>query len=93
MARESFDQPQPEYLILTSYNYEDFDDEQKACVRDLLAGRLGFHAVQNFRGRYLDTGSSWLSLAGWGAPTPGKISPTVTILRRRGNRPPSQGGP
>lgn len=93
MARESFDQPQPEYLILTSYNYEDFDDEQKACVRDLLAGRLGYHAVQNFRGRYLGTGSSWLSLAGWGAPTPGKISPTVTILERRGNRPPSQGGP
>ncbi|MGB2985920.1 MAG: glycosyltransferase family 39 protein [Phycisphaerae bacterium] len=82
MAHESFDQSQPEYLILTSYNYVDFDADQRACMKDLLAGRLGYSPVVTFKGRYLSTGSSWLSLAGWGAPTPGKISPTITILRR-----------
>ena len=82
MTRESFDGPQPEYLVLTSYNYEDFDADQKVCMKDLLAGRLGYEVVVTFSGRYLGTGSCWLSLAGWGAPVPGKISPTITILRR-----------
>ncbi|MHC4698158.1 MAG: ArnT family glycosyltransferase [Planctomycetota bacterium] len=82
MDREAFTKPQPEYLILTSYNYEDFDVEQQACLRDLLAGRLGYRLMADFRGRFLGTGSSWLSLAGWGAPVPGKISPTVSVLRR-----------
>jgi hypothetical protein len=82
MARESFERPQPEYLILTSYNYEDFDADQTACMKDLLAGRLAYEPVVSFTGRHLGSGSSWLSLAGWGAPTPGKISPKLTILRR-----------
>jgi hypothetical protein len=82
MTRESFERPQPEYLVLTSYNFEDFDEAQTACMKELLAGRLGYGLVVTFKGRYLGTGSSWLSLAGWGAPVPGKISPTVVVLRR-----------
>jgi hypothetical protein len=82
MNRESFDRPQPEYLLLTSYNYEDFNEAERACLGDLLAGRLGYTPVAAFAGRFLGTGSNWLSLAGWGTPTPGKISPTITILHR-----------
>jgi len=82
MERSSFDQPQPEYLVLTSYNYEDFDEAQRACLRSLLRGELGYKPVIALDGRYLGTGSCWLSIAGWGAPTPGKISPSITILRR-----------
>ncbi len=83
MAREWFERPQPEYLILTNYTYEDFDEAQRACLRELLSGSLGYDPVVAFSGRFLGTGSSWLSLAGWGTPTIGKISPTLTVLRRR----------
>lgn len=82
MARESFARPQPEHLILTNYNYEAFDSDRKECMQDLLAGRLGYTRAVAFQGRFLGTGSSWLSVAGWGAPVPGKISPTLTVLRR-----------
>jgi hypothetical protein len=82
MQRAAFDRPQPDYLLLTSYNYEDFDDAQRRCMRDLLAGRLGYVTVASFAGRFLPNRSCWLGVAGWGAPTPGKISPTITILRR-----------
>ena len=85
MTRDAFDRPQPRYLILTSYNYEDFSARQMACMKDLLSGQLGYQPVATFKGQYLGTGSSWLSLAGWGAPVPGKISPTVTVLRRAGH--------
>jgi len=83
-SRESFDRPQPEYLIVSSYDYEDFDTSQRACVDDLLAGRLGYEPVATFRGGYLAVGSSWLGVAGWGTPTLGKISPTLTVLHRAG---------
>jgi len=91
MARRTFDRPGlPEYLVLTSYNYEDFDSEQTACLADLLAGELGYGAVADFGGwRYLGTGSSWLSLAGWGALPPGKISPRTIVLQRDTARQPS----
>lgn len=82
MARESFDRPQPEYLVLTSYNYEDFDKTQDACRRDLEREKLGYDSVAVFRHRFLGTGSSWVSLAGWGTERVGKISPTLVILRR-----------
>lgn len=85
MERASFERPQPQYLILSSYNYEDFENGKRACLQDLLGGRLGYRPVITFRGRLLGAGSSWLSLAGWGAPVPGKISPTVTILQRVDN--------
>ena len=82
MREESFGRPQPEYLILTSYNYEDFDGGQGACMRRLIRGDFGYKMVATFTGRHLGTGSSWLSLAGWAAPTPGKINPTIVILKR-----------
>ncbi len=82
MSREAFAQPQPRYLTLTSYNYEDFDAEQMACKADLVAGRLGYRPVAVLRRRFLGKGSSWLSVAGWGAPIPGKTSPTINILER-----------
>ncbi|MCO6436638.1 MAG: glycosyltransferase family 39 protein [Phycisphaerae bacterium] len=75
--------PQPEFLILTSFNYEDFSDEQRKTMDDLLAGRYGYGVVARFGPRFLGTGSHWLSLPAWGAPTPGKISPTLIILKRR----------
>ena len=83
MSRESFDQPQPDYLVLSSYNYEDFDQTQKVCMGELLAGHLGYTPVVTFGSRYLGTGSCWLSIAGWGTPPPGKISPTITVLQRK----------
>jgi len=83
MTRESFDRPQPDYLLLTSYHYVDFDERQRDCMASLMRGELGYEPVVEFHGRFLGTGSSWLSLAGWGAPVPGKISPTLTVLQRR----------
>jgi len=82
MTRDAFDHPQPEYLLLSSYDYEDYDVDQRTCMNDLVAGRLGYEVAATFRGRFLGTGRSWLALAGWGAPVPGKISPTIIILRR-----------
>jgi hypothetical protein len=87
MRREAFERPQPEYLILSSYNYEDFDDEQQECMRDLLAGRLGYGLVAHFGRRFLGTESFWPGAAGWGAPLVGKASPTVVILRRVSSQP------
>jgi len=83
MSREAFARPQPDYLVLSSYNYEDFNDDRRACLHALLDGTLGYDMLVTFRGHYLGTGSSWLSLAGWAAPTPGKISPAITVLKRR----------
>jgi hypothetical protein len=82
MSVASFDRPQPDYLVLTSYNYEDFNAEQKACMEALVRGKLGYELVATFRGRFLGVGSHWLSLAAWYAPTPGKISPTIIVLKR-----------
>ncbi len=87
MTRESFDRPQPDFLVLSSYNFEDFDAEQTSCMKELLTGQLGYELAVTFKGRHLGTGSSWLSLAGWGAPVPGKISPTVVVMRREEKRP------
>lgn len=83
MRRASFDRPQPDYLLLTNYNYEDFDEPQHACLRELLDGMLGYERAADFEGRFL---GSWLGLAGRGAPKPGKISPTLIVLRRSGLR-------
>jgi len=83
MTREAFSRPQPDYLVLSSYNHEDFDENQRACMHELIDGELGYDRLVTFRGRFLGAGSNWLSLAGWGAPTPGKISPVVTVLKRR----------
>jgi len=82
MTREAFDRQEPAYLVLTSYNYEDFDEPAQACKAALVGGEFGYELVATFRGRYLGTGSSWLSLAGWSTPVPGKISPTVIVMKR-----------
>jgi Dolichyl-phosphate-mannose-protein mannosyltransferase len=79
---EVFDTQQPDILLLSQYDYDDFKEDQRACVDHLLAGRLGYEPVIQFKARYLGTGKSWLGVAGWLAPTPGKISPTITIFKR-----------
>ncbi len=81
MSRESFQRPQPEYLLLTSYNYEDFDAEQRNVMALLRSGELGYQTVAEFRGQYLPGRRSLLALAGWGSPIPGKISPTILVMR------------
>lgn len=83
MRRASFDRPQPDYLLLTNYNYDDFDERQHVCLRELLDGMLGYERAADLEGRFL---GSWLGLAGRGAPKPGKISPTLIVLRRSGLR-------
>lgn len=82
MKRESFNRPQPEYLILTSFDYESYDETQTACMSELLTERLGYREVARFQRRYLGAGASYLGLAGWFTPPLGKISPTLIILRR-----------
>lgn len=82
MKPESFDRPQPEYLVLTSFDYESYDETQRVCMNELLSERLGYREVARFQHRYLGAGSSYLSLAGWFTPSLGKISPTLIILRR-----------
>lgn len=81
MSPEAFERPQPDYLVLSSYDYIDYDEQRRSCLHALLRGELGYEPIVEFRGRYLGTRSSWLSLAGWGAPVPGKISPTITVMR------------
>ncbi|MBI4716481.1 MAG: glycosyltransferase family 39 protein [Planctomycetes bacterium] len=81
MAHDWFARQQPEYLVLSSATYEDFDAEQTACMGALLSGALGYTAVADFHGAYLN-GQSWLSIAGLGTPPIGKISPTIIVLRR-----------
>jgi len=82
MAREWFDRPQPQYLVVDSFTSVDFDDHQKACLRDLLRGELGYRLVAMFEGQYLPPQRSWLSIAGWGTPALGKISPRLVVLQR-----------
>jgi len=82
MSRDSFTSTQPAYLALTQYTWEDFNERQRECMNALVAGELGYEVVAQFDKQFLGTGRSWLALAGWGAPTPGKISPSLIILRR-----------
>jgi len=86
MVPTSFDRPQPEFLVLTEYNYEDYEDHRRACMQDLLGDRLGYERVAYFERSILGVGRSWLGLAGWGAPIPGKISPTLIVLQRSDSR-------
>jgi hypothetical protein len=83
MTRETFAGPLPEYLILSSYNYEDLDEQAQAVMEDLIGERLNYRIVATFRRRFLGTNGSWLSLAGWGGERVGKISPTVIVLQRK----------
>ncbi len=87
MLPESFVQAQPSYLVLTEYNYEDFEKQQRSCMRSLLLGDFGYDIVEQFERHYLGDRSSWLSLASRGTPLLGKISPTLIVLQHR-DRPP-----
>lgn len=72
----------PTHLIVTSFNYDEFDDARRRCMADLLAGGLGYRVVASFDKRYLPPKRHWLSLAAWGTRGAGKMSPDITILRR-----------
>lgn len=76
-----FDRPQPEYLVLSSFDFEDFESGQRTVVDRLLSGQLGYSVAARFESRFLGTGKSLLGVAGWGAPVTGKISPTIWVLR------------
>lgn len=80
---EEFSRPQPTFLVLSGFDLMDFSESGQNCARELLAGSLGYEPVAVFRPKFLGSGASWLGLAGWGAPPPGKISPELTILRVR----------
>lgn len=82
MTRDSFNQPQPEYLVLTSYDYEDYSEEQRASMDELVPGRLGYKLVASFDGKYLPPHRSWLAIAGWGTPNIGKISPRILVFKK-----------
>ncbi len=82
MTRDAFGRRQPEYLVLSSYCYIDFDDDQQSVMADLLAGRLGYEIEAFFRRTEPLGWGSWLELAGWGMERVGKISPQIIVLRR-----------
>lgn len=85
MTRTAFDQPQPEFILLTSFDYEDYSPEQVACMEELVTGRLGYKLVASFGGRFLPPHRSLMGLAGWGTPALGKVSPTLLIFQRNEN--------
>jgi len=82
-AADAMRRPQPDYLILSQYDYEDFDETERKVADQLLAGEFDYVIAARFERTILGTGRSRLGMAGWSAPPPGKISPTITILRRR----------
>ncbi len=84
--RRSFDDPQPDYLMLSSFDCQDMNAEQQACMDDLRRGALGYARVAEFEARFLGPRRSWLGAAGWFAPPPGKISPTITVFVSDGRR-------
>lgn len=82
MAREWFDRPQPEFLVVDGFTVEDFNMEQRKCLRALLNSELGYRVVALFEGRYIPPYRSWLAIAGWGTPNIGKVSPRLVILQQ-----------
>lgn len=90
VAEGVFDRPQPDYLVLSSFDLEDFEGDQRRVVERLLAGELGYSLALRFDSRFLGSGKSLLGIAGWGAPVTGKISPTIWILRRSESVPPAK---
>lgn len=81
LAAGVFDHPQPEFLVLSSFDLEDFGAEEKQFAEKLLAGQWRYEVVARFDNQFLGTGQSILGIAGWGAPVTGKISPTVWVMR------------
>jgi hypothetical protein len=84
MTRDAITASRPRYLLLTSQNYDDFDENQRACMVDLLAGTLGYakEAAASFSKLYLPPARSPLAIAGFGTRGPGKMSPEIIILKR-----------
>lgn len=82
MQRETFARPAPPWLVLSSYDYQEYDIEQAAVLDELVQGRMGFEVAAMFsRPAWGDTWS-WLAAASLGVERPGKISPTIIVLRR-----------
>lgn len=82
MREETFSRPVPEYLVLTSYDYEEYDEERAACQRALEGGRLGYEIVTTFARPAGSDPWAWLALGGTGVERPGKISPTLIVLQQ-----------
>jgi hypothetical protein len=84
MTRETFARPAPPYLVLSSYDYHEYDADRAACLDELVDGRLGFEVVAVFsRSRWGDSWS-WLAAPAIGVERPGKISPTILVLQQSG---------
>lgn len=84
MTRKAIAASSARYLILTSHNYDDFDENQRACMTALLAGELAYEAIPaaEFSKRYLPPVRWWPAIAGWGTRGAGKVSPDMMILKR-----------
>jgi hypothetical protein len=82
MSDAALRRPQPEYLVLTSQNYEDYRGEEAACLQRLLAGQYGYEPIAKVDGVHVGKLPSMWYLAAYGSPGIGKLSPTVIVLRR-----------
>ncbi|MCC7293982.1 MAG: glycosyltransferase family 39 protein [Phycisphaerales bacterium] len=68
-------------LVLSSYDFRGYAGANRDTFETLVHGEGGYDVAAQLGGlRYLGTGNSWLSLAGWGAEPPGKISPEIIVL-------------
>lgn len=83
MSPQTFASPGPAYLLLTSHNYDAFNQNQQQCLTRLLAGQSGFQVIASFSKQYLWPQRRWYALAGWGTRGAGKSSPDITVLRRQ----------
>ncbi|MHC5111261.1 MAG: ArnT family glycosyltransferase [Planctomycetota bacterium] len=86
MSEASFSKPQPEYLVLSSYDYADYSRQELTAMKKLLSGDFGYEEVAFFtanRGPEL-VADTILQLSRFKDQSlrPGKISPTLHILRR-----------
>lgn len=84
MEAEAIAKLRPRFLILTSHNYDDFNELERACMTELTSGLLGYRLIDdaNFTKQYLPP-ARWLpAVAGWGTRGAGKVSPDIQILTR-----------
>lgn len=81
MTPETFTRKRPTYLVLSSFNYDDYNDARKECMADLRSGVLGYSPVATFSKQYLPPARSWLAVVGWGTRGAGKASPDIIILK------------
>ena len=84
MEAEAIAKLRPRYLILTSHNYDDFDEPERACMAELSSGRMGYRPIDDahFTKQYLPP-ARWLpAMVGWGTRGAGKVSPDIQIFTR-----------